>query len=87
MIFERRIPRKIFGSLQERDGWRICTNHELHKLIDGANMVRFVTPKRLKWWGQVHRMEEYRMVRRILSGVQWERAQEDTQGLDDGMKS
>jgi len=31
-------------------------------------MVRFVTAKRLKWGvgGHVHRMEEYRMVRRII---------------------
>jgi len=58
--------RKIFGPLQVRDGWRICTNHELNKLIGGANMVRFVTAKRFKLWGHVHRMEEYRMIRRIF---------------------
>ena len=29
-------------------------------------MVRFVTVRRLKRWGHVHRMEEYRMARRIF---------------------
>jgi len=27
MIFERRILRKIFGPVQEGDGWMIRTNH------------------------------------------------------------
>jgi hypothetical protein len=44
-IFERRILRKFFGPLQERDGWRICTNRELNKLIGGANVLMFVTAK------------------------------------------
>jgi hypothetical protein len=48
MIFERRIPRKISGPLQERDGWRICTNLELNKLIGGANTVRFLKAERFK---------------------------------------
>jgi hypothetical protein len=64
MIFKRRILRKIFGLVHERDGWRIRTNHELNKLIGGANVVRFIEAQRLKWWGHLHRMEEYRMVRR-----------------------
>jgi hypothetical protein len=32
MIFERRILTKIFGPVQERDGWRIRTNIDLNKL-------------------------------------------------------
>jgi hypothetical protein len=42
MIFERRILRKIFGLFQERDGWTIRTNHELNKVIEGVNVVRFI---------------------------------------------
>jgi len=37
MIFERRILRKSFGPVQERDGWRIRSNHELDTLIGRAN--------------------------------------------------
>jgi len=49
MVFERRIPRKIFGPFQERDGWRIRTNNELNIVIGGANVARFVQAQRLKW--------------------------------------
>jgi hypothetical protein len=40
--FQRRILTKILGPVQERYGWRIRANHELHKLI-GVNRVRFIT--------------------------------------------
>jgi hypothetical protein len=62
MIFEGLILRKIFGPIHERDGWRIRTNHELDTLI-GAKTLRFIKIQRLKCWGHLHRMEEYRMVR------------------------
>jgi hypothetical protein len=47
-IFEGRILRKSFGPIQEKDGWRIRTNHELNKLAEGANTVRFIKTQRLK---------------------------------------
>jgi hypothetical protein len=49
--FQSRILTKIFGPVQERDGWRIRTNNELNKLILGVNRVRFIKAQRLKWWG------------------------------------
>jgi hypothetical protein len=66
MIFERRILRKIFGPVQEGDGWRIRNNHELSKLIGGANILMFIKAQRLKWWGHMHRMEEYIMFGEML---------------------
>jgi hypothetical protein len=33
MIFERRILKKIFGPIHERDGWKFMNNNELNKLI------------------------------------------------------
>jgi hypothetical protein len=66
MIFERRILKKIFGPIHERDGWRIMTNHELNKLIGGDKKVRFIETQRLKWLGHLHRMEEHRSVRMIF---------------------
>jgi len=48
MIFERRILRKIVGYFQERDRWRIRTNHELNKVIGGANVASFVKAQGLK---------------------------------------
>jgi len=38
------------------------TNHELNKLIGGANIMGFTRAQRLKWWGHLHWMDEYRMV-------------------------
>jgi hypothetical protein len=65
--FRKKNPEEeFFGPLQERGGWRICANHELNKLIGGANMVRSVKAERFKWWGHVHRMEQCRIVRRIF---------------------
>jgi hypothetical protein len=38
-IFERRILRKIFGSVQNEDGlWRIRMNYELNDLIKNADI-------------------------------------------------
>jgi hypothetical protein len=38
-IFERRILRKIFGPVQNEDGfWRIRMNHELNDLIKNADI-------------------------------------------------
>ena len=45
MILKRRILRKSFGPIQERDRWRIRTNHELNKSIGGAHRVRFIKSK------------------------------------------
>ena len=70
MIFERLILRKIFGPVHERDVWRIRTNHELNNLTGGANIVRFMEAQRLKCWGHLRRMEEYRIVRRIFEWSQ-----------------
>jgi hypothetical protein len=42
------------------------TNHELNNLTGGANIVRFTRAQRLKWRGQLHTMEEYRMEWRIF---------------------
>ena len=57
-IFERRILRKIFGPVQNEDGfWRIRMNYELNNLIKNADIVRFVKSKRMAWLGHVMRME------------------------------
>jgi hypothetical protein len=49
-IFERRILRKIFGPVQNEDGfWRIRKNHELNDQIKKADIVRYVKRKRMAW--------------------------------------
>jgi hypothetical protein len=42
-ILERKILRKIFGPIQDKDGsWRIRMNHELNELIGNADIVKFI---------------------------------------------
>jgi hypothetical protein len=68
-IFERRILRKIFGPLQNEDGfWTIRMNHELIDLIKNADIVRYVKSKRMAWLGHVMWMEGERIPKRVL---QW----------------
>jgi hypothetical protein len=79
MTFERRILEIFLVLFKKRDGWRIRTNRELNKLTAGGIIVRFIKAQTLKWWGHSHRMEEYRIVRRILNAVQSNRDQEEAQ--------
>jgi len=66
-IFERKIIRKIFGPVQDDNGfWRIRKNHELNELIGNADIVRFIKSRRIAWLGHVMRMDGMRMPRRIL---------------------
>ena len=68
-IFERRILKKIFGPVQNEDGsWRIKMNYELNELTGNADIVRFITSRRMAWLGHVMRMDDKRTPKRIL---QW----------------
>jgi hypothetical protein len=59
-IFERRILRKIFGTVENEDGsWRIRMNYELNKLTENADTVRFIK-SRTAWLGHVMPVETYR---------------------------
>ena len=66
-IFECRILRKIFGPVQNGDGsWRIRVNYELNKLIENADIVRFIKRRKISWLGHVMRMNDKRTRKRIL---------------------
>jgi len=60
-------------------------HHELNKSVGGAHIVRFIKAQRLKWWGHIHRMEECRIVRRIL---EWSPVGKRSRGhqIDGGLK-
>jgi hypothetical protein len=50
-IFEKQILRKIFGPVNIDNMWRIQNNMEIDKLIDGADIVRFIKAQRIKMAG------------------------------------
>jgi len=39
---------------------------EIDKLIDGADVVRFIKAQRIKWLGHIQRMDQARPTRKIL---------------------
>jgi len=66
-IFERKILRKMFGPVQEKDGsWRIRMNHELNEIIRNADIVRSIKSRRIAWLRHVMRMDEKRIPKRVL---------------------
>ena len=68
-VFENRVLRRIFGP--KRDGvtgdWRKLYN-ELNDLYSSHNIVRVIKPRRMRWAGHVARMEEGRVVNKVLVG-------------------
>jgi len=65
-IFERQILRKIFGPVNIDNIWRIRNNMEIGKLIEGADIVRFIKAQRIKWLGHIQRMDQARPTRKLL---------------------
>jgi len=63
---ERQIPRKIFGPVNIDNMWRIRNNMEIAKLIEGADIVRFIKGQRFKWLVHIQRMYQARQTRRLL---------------------
>jgi hypothetical protein len=67
-IFERKILRSIYGSVQEGDIWRIRNNEELNKSINGEDNVKFIKAQRIRWLGRVKRVEVGAMPRKMMEG-------------------
>ena len=69
-VFENRVLRRIFGP--KRDGvtgeCRKLHNEELNDLYCSPNIVRVIKSRRMRWAGNVARMEEVRGVHKVLVG-------------------
>jgi hypothetical protein len=65
-IFERQILRKIFGPVNFDNIWRIRNNMEIDKLIEAADIVKFIKAQRIKWLGHIQRMDQVRPTRKLL---------------------
>ena len=71
-MFERKILREIFGPTKEDKGiWRIKTNKELDESIKPRNIINYVKAQRLSWSGQINRMSETSMVKKIYKWKQF----------------
>jgi hypothetical protein len=65
---ERKILRRIYGPIQEGECWHPRWNNELYSLYKEPNIVEDITTRRLGWVGQIIRMEEERIIKRVLNG-------------------
>jgi sulfite reductase beta subunit-like hemoprotein len=61
-VNDNRVLKGIFGPEKEevRGGWRRLHNAELHNLHTSQNIIRVIKSRRMRWAGQVARMEEMR---------------------------
>jgi hypothetical protein len=57
-IFERRILRKIYGRINDTGKWRTIHSNECYTLHDEADIAKAIKTRRLRWLGQLFRMQE-----------------------------
>ena len=70
-IFERKVYRRILGPVYENENWRILTNKEIYASVKKTTIVATIKLNRLRWFGQLQRMEENRILKRVLY-MNWE---------------
>ncbi|KAJ4437109.1 hypothetical protein ANN_17244 [Periplaneta americana] len=59
-----KILRKIFGSIQEDNTWRILNNRELRDIYKGPDIIALIESRRLRWLGHVLRRDEDSLLRK-----------------------
>ena len=57
-VFERKILRGIYGLICEEAVWRSRYNEELYRWYDESDLVTTIKITRLRWAGQVMRMQD-----------------------------
>jgi hypothetical protein len=62
-IFERKIIRKIYGPIKEKECWRIRMNKEITD--KGKDMVKFTKSLQPRWYGHAKRLQNLRMPKQI----------------------
>jgi hypothetical protein len=66
--WERKVLRKIFGPVNERNVWRIKSNQERRCMYQDLDLVTTVRKSRLQWLGHVHRMSSQKGPKMALEG-------------------
>ena len=67
LIFERKIFRIIYGPKYENGEWKSQTNRGLEEMSKGENIVKWIKGQRISWLGQLERMEEDRLPKKIFT--------------------
>src|SRR5215469_1555364 len=69
-VFENRVLRRVFGPKRDEvtGEWRKLHNEEPNDLYSLPNIVRVVKSRRIGWAEHVTRMEDERVVHRVLVG-------------------
>jgi hypothetical protein len=67
-IFDRKVYRRILGPVydNETENWRILTNKEIYAIVKTPTITEAISLHRLRWFGHVQRMEENRILTRVL---------------------
>jgi hypothetical protein len=67
-IFERKVYRIILGPVydNEKETWRILTGKEIHAILKKLTITEATRLHRLRRFGHVQRMEENRILKRVL---------------------
>jgi hypothetical protein len=53
-LFERKVPRCIFGAVQNKGTWRKRYNHEFYKLFNGPDITKYIKINRVSWDGHIY---------------------------------
>jgi len=64
-IFESRILRMVYVSINDDGIWRTRYHYELYTLYDDLDIVQLVIVGRLRWLGQLFRMHELGPCRKL----------------------
>ena len=69
MLFTDQMYRRILGPVydKETECWRILTNKKIHAMVNERTIAETIRLNRLCWFGHVQRMEEDRILKKVLS--------------------
>ena len=83
-MFENMVLRRIFGPRRDEvtGEWRRLHIEDLNDLYSSPNIVRVIKSRRMRWAGNVARMDEEREVYRVLVGKPEGREPLGDQGVD-----